>query len=240
MSYFGIILGASSGIGNSCYYEMKQVYPECNFIVIDKQKIDVRKNDIFLQVDLGNKNEILDLLTYIEENVHNISFVVNSIGYQEDIDVLSLKYNDIEKMYITTVFSVFEIEQLIIKKMIKNYIPNQSIVNITSIHSSIIREIAHYSSAKAALTMFSKELAYKVAKYNIRVNCIEPGSIITPLLKKSLYSDELLQEGANNIPMLRHGQPEEVAELACFLISEKSKYISGASIPCDGGLSLII
>ena len=66
--------------------------------------------------------------------------------------------------------------------MIKNKVEG-SIINITSIHSQIIRDMAHYSSSKAALEMLTKELAYKLAKYNIRVNAIGPSMVRTKLFE---------------------------------------------------------
>lgn len=113
-------------------------------------------------------------------------------------------------------------------------------MNITSIHSHIIREIAHYSSAKAALNMLTREFAYRLSSSNIRVNSVLPGSINTPLLQKDLYNDSLLKEAASQIPLKRHGSPYEVAEVISFLISDKASYITGAEIVVDGGLSLVI
>lgn len=113
-------------------------------------------------------------------------------------------------------------------------------MNITSIHTEIIRDIVHYSSAKASMKMITKEFAYKLSSYGIRVNSIEPGSIDTPLLRRDLNSKELIEEASSQIPMKRHGLAEEVADLILFLISDKAKYITGSSIVIDGGLSLII
>ena len=240
MTEYAIILGAASGIGKACYKKMVSEYPNISYILVDKEVVNIRDNDKYIKTDLSNNKELEALLKKIDSLNGKIIFLVNSVGYQENIDVLDISKYDMLKMFETTVFSIFKIEQLVLKKMIKYQTNNQSIVNITSIHSNIIREIAHYSSAKAALTMLSKELAYRVAEHNIRINCIEPGSTLTPLLKKDLYNDTLINEAAKNIPMKRHAYPEEIAELAWFLVSEKSKYITGVSIQCDGGLSLII
>lgn len=240
MNKYGIILGAASGIGNACYKEVVKNYNDYKFILVDKTTIKVREQDSFLNCDLSKRNDVEVILDLIQKIDGSIVFLINSVGYQEDIDIFNLNHEDMFNMYESTVFSIFDIEQKVAMKMIEKKSDNQAIVNITSIHASIIREIANYSSSKAALTMISKELAYKVAENGIRVNCIEPGSTDTPLLRKSLNTEELMKEGAENIPMKRHGEAKEVADLAVFLISDKSKYITGVSIPCDGGLSLII
>lgn len=104
----------------------------------------------------------------------------------------------------------------------------------------IDKTINEKKSSKSAIKMISKELAYQLASCNIRVNCVEPGSIDTPLLRKDLNNNELINEAAMNIPMRRHGKPDEVADLILFLISDHAKYITGESIVIDGGLSLII
>ena len=94
-----------------------------------------------------------------------------------------------------------------------------------------------YGVAKAALVRFTETLAHEVRDYNIQVNCIAPGFIITDL-NRAMWQAENMKtwlKGVQANP--RAGTPEDVAPLAVFLASPGSDYITGQVIPCDGGYS---
>ena len=233
-----IILGGSSGIGKATVELISKTYSNNQIIIVDKNNVNFNFKYKFYQLDLANEVEVLKFIEYI--NDIPVKAFINSAGFQENVDILELSSKQMHEMFQVTLHSIFFIEQAVSKGMIKNKINNASLVNVTSIHSHIIREIAHYSSSKAALNMLTKEFAYKLSSYNIRVNTVLPGSINTPLLQKDLYNEALLKESANQIPLKRHGNPNEVAEVILFLISSKASYITGAEIVVDGGLSLVI
>ena len=233
-----IILGGSSGIGKATVELISKTYSNNQIIIVDKNNVNFNFKYKFYQLDLANEVEVLKFIEYI--NDIPVKAFINSAGFQENVDILELSSKQMHEMFQVTLHSIFLIEQAVSKGMIKNKINNASFVNVTSIHSHIIREIAHYSSSKAALNMLTKEFAYKLSSYNIRVNTVLPGSINTPLLQKDLYNEALLKESANQIPLKRHGNPNEVAEVILFLISSKASYITGAEIVVDGGLSLVI
>ena len=233
-----IILGGSSGIGKATVELISKTYSNNQIIIVDKNNVNFNFKYKFYQLDLANEVEVLKFIEYI--NDIPVKAFINSAGFQENVDILELSSKQMHEMFQVTLHSIFLIEQAVSKGMIKNKINNASLVNVTSIHSHIIREIAHYSSSKAALNMLTKEFAYKLSSYNIRVNTVLPGSINTPLLQKDLYNEALLKESANQIPLKRHGNPNEVAEVILFLISSKASYITGAEIVVDGGLSLVI
>lgn len=242
MEKIAVMLGASSGIGYAAYKKIKKEYPNLRIIIIDKQELDLlSEEDLFYKINLSDFDAGQQFIkNKFEDSECPISFLINTVGFQENVSLEEITSEQWDSMYNLTVKSIFFIEREVIKQMKKYPIENQSIVNITSIHAEIIRDIIHYSSSKASLKMVTKELAYKLASNNIRVNSIEPGSIDTPLLRKELNTKELLEEAALQIPMKRHGFPEEVADLILFLISDKAKYITGTNIIIDGGLSLII
>lgn len=119
--------------------------------------------------------------------------------------------------------------------MVENGSPEGSIVNL----SSIIGKIgnlgqANYSASKAGVEAMTKSASKEFGKHNIRVNCILPGFINTPMTEAvpQKVKDLMLQ----NIRLRRFGDPNEVAELIAFLASTKSSYINGASIEVTGGM----
>jgi len=90
--------------------------------------------------------------------------------------------------------------------------------------------------AKAAMHSWSKGLSREVGKHGITVNCIPPGRIISEQILRN-YSPEFRQwQSEHEIPVGEYGQPEDIANLVCFLASPRARYITGAVIPVDGGL----
>lgn len=115
-----------------------------------------------------------------------------------------------------------------------------SIIHISSIHAYAVRAGgADYCAAKGGLSNLVETLAIEEAPRFIRVNAIEPGMILTPMNARAQGDVAYRRTLESNIPMGRAGDPEEVADLAVFLASDKARYITGARIVIDGGLSLM-
>lgn len=112
-----------------------------------------------------------------------------------------------------------------------------SIINVSSV-SSLRAGLASgaYSAAKAAVNQFTQCAAMEAAPYNVRVNVVAPGAVMTPGLEASTMKNKAMQEAmAGSIPMLRIGLPEEMSEAICFLASDAASFITGVILPVDGG-----
>jgi len=92
---------------------------------------------------------------------------------------------------------------------------------------------ADYNASKAGVILLTKTLALEFAP-DIRVNCVSPGYVLTPM-QKAEYTEEMLEKVNEKIPFKRHAKPSEVAALFAFLASSQASYITGANIPIDGG-----
>lgn len=113
------------------------------------------------------------------------------------------------------------------------------IVNVSSIHQEVPRAgSAAYDAAKGGLRMLARTLALELAEARITVNNVAPGMIMTPINQAAQDDPELRREMESHIPLRRAGQPEEVAALIAFLVSEDAAYITGQSFFIDGGLSI--
>ena len=113
--------------------------------------------------------------------------------------------------------------------------PGSTIDNTTSINAyQPTPTLLAYAATKGAIQNFTANLAQLLAEKGIRVNCVAPGPIWTPLIPSTMPEDNVKQFG-KSVPMQRAGQPAELAPVYVLLASQDSSYISGATIPVTGG-----
>lgn len=113
-----------------------------------------------------------------------------------------------------------------------------SIVNIASTNGIVADDVlpeSAYNSSKAAVILLTKSMALELASLGIRVNAVCPGWIVTPLTAERSADEAFQAAYLKKIPMRRFGEPEEVAAVAAFLVSDEASYVTGASIVVDGG-----
>jgi len=161
------------------------------------------------------------------EALGGLDVLVNNAGLTVGKPALELDADDFESIFSVDVRAAFLLAREAASHMRDN--GGGSIVNITSVHEHVPRPgFSLYASAKAALGMLTRGLALEWAEYGIRVNAVAPGLIAT---ERNDEADDL----AGEVPAGRAGEPDEVAALVSFLVSEQARYITGASILVDGG-----
>jgi 3-oxoacyl-[acyl-carrier protein] reductase len=206
---------------------------------LEKTNEELEGKATIFQADITNPEEREKLIMSFVEKYGTIDVLINNAGgsnggnaTETDMD---LYYEAMELNY----FSAVHLSKLAVEHMKKQQ--SGSIINITSIFGRESGGKVTYNNAKSALISFTKSLADEVIPSGIRVNSIAPGSILheTGNWKKRLEADP---EGIKDfikkeIPAGRFGTPEEIANVAVFLASEKASWIVGASINVDGGQS---
>jgi 3-oxoacyl-[acyl-carrier protein] reductase len=196
-----------------------------------------KKNFDPIVCNLENENSIKDLKKYLSKNYVKIDGLVNNAGINPSRNnILKTSLSDWNKTLNVNLTGVF----LITKYIISNLKNNSSIVNISSVAAKGMKNRISYSTSKAGLIGFTKSLAIDFAKRKIRVNCLLPGYVKTNLVKNYLGNlninekKELVEKHALN----QIGEPQDISELVNFLLSEKSKWMTGSVINIDGGYLL--
>ena len=147
--------------------------------------------------------------------------------------ILSMSEEDFDSVINTNLKGTFNCIKFVSKSMIKNRYGK--IINISSI-SGVAGNPgqANYAASKAGIIGLTKSVAKELAKRNINVNAIAPGFIMTEMT--DVLRDKVKENILSQIPLKRFGTPQDVAELAAFLASDKSSYITGQVINLDGGM----
>jgi 3-oxoacyl-[acyl-carrier protein] reductase len=186
--------------------------------------------------DLGNKNQIKQMVDKISEKTLNIDILINNAGITNDSLFLRMDYEKWNSVIDTNLNSNFLLTNLVSKNMIKNRWGR--IINITSVigHTGNSGQ-TNYSASKAGIVGMSKSIALELAKRNVTVNCVSPGFIETSMT--SVLKEEQKKKILEKIPMGTIGSPDDVAHCVEFLASEKSKYITGQTIHINGGLAML-
>ena len=239
-----VVTGCNRGIGQKILEEFSKNGSDIfacvrsldeNFKKITKELEKKYKNKIYpIQINLSDEESVKNAGKNILSNNVNIDILINNAG---SIDTSIFQMTSIEKyreLFDINFHSQILFTQLILKSMIKN--KKGSIVFISS--SSAIdgnEGRSAYVSTKAAINGQSKVLSREVGKYNIRVNSIAPGLTDTDMLKKNTPS-EYIEELVSKISLNRIADPKEIANVALFLSSDLSNYITGQTIRVDGGM----
>ncbi|KKB40733.1 SDR family NAD(P)-dependent oxidoreductase [Bacillus thermotolerans] len=239
-----LITGGSKGIGKSIaeafLAEGANVAIASRGIgALERTKEELGGRVSIIQTDVSSAREREKLIDSFVEQHGSIDVLINNAGGSTGSTAaetdMELFYRAMELNY----FSAVHLSKLAVEQMRRK--SGGAIINITSIFGRESGGKATYNNAKSALISFTKSLADEVIKDGIRVNSIAPGSILheTGNWKKRLEENpERIQAFVENeIPAGRFGTPEEVANVAAFLASEKASWIVGASINVDGGQS---
>ena len=235
-----LITGAESGIGKST----SKLFLNNNFRVIGTslKKSNNKHIEDFenYQIDITNNSEWKDLASIIRKKYRKIDVLVNSAGVRLSGNLETTSMTDWSYHFnnnVTGTFLACKYTLPLLKKSNKS-----SIVNLASINSIRgVKNMLAYATSKSAIISFTASLALDLSKHNIRVNAVAPGAIDTPMLasfKKDLTLKEYKKRMRENHPIGRIGKPEEVASVIYFLASDKSSFMTGLTIPVDGGRSI--
>jgi NAD(P)-dependent dehydrogenase (short-subunit alcohol dehydrogenase family) len=235
-----LVTGSTSGIGLAITDLL--INNKCNVFLHGRDEVKLRKVGLdygiaesqLLLADLKNSNEIESII----DQIPSLDGIVFNAGINKLKTINAIKRKDLLEIFQVNLFSNVILLKLLMKnKKINN---NASLVFVSSMsgfyRSSVGNSI--YSASKSAMDALMRHAALELAPKNIRVNGVNPGAISTRLMDELSVSQENIHDDKLLYPLKRYGNPNEVAELILFLLSDKSTFMTGSSILVDGGFTL--
>lgn len=238
-----LITGGGSGIG----FEIAQCMIRSGAtIIITGRREDPLKEAI---AQLGANahyfvNDVTDLGS-LENLVHNIELthgaidvLVNNAGINMKKPALEVTDDDFNRIIQTNLNAVFALTRTCASRMIPRKSGTIIMISSMAAYYGIDRVVA-YAASKSGLEGMVKVLASEFSPHNVRVNAIAPGFIETNMMKTAMGSDpDRMNRALNRTPMGKFGNPSDIGWAAVFLASDAAKYITGVSLPVDGGNSI--
>jgi 3-oxoacyl-[acyl-carrier protein] reductase len=242
-----LITGGAAGIGKATACRFKE---EGALVVIcdvnEDQGRDTAKeigpDCSFFKVDVTHREEVQNWVESVLEKHKRIDILINNAGILRDGIFVKVKDGELEKQMSEESFDtvinvnlkgVFNCAQAVAPQMIKQ--KSGSIINATSVVGLDGNfGQTNYVAAKAGVVGMTRVWARELGRYNVRVNTVAPGSIMTDMLLS--MPEPILDEWKKHQPLGRFGRPEEVANAYLFLASDEASFISGAVLRVDGGM----
>jgi len=244
-----LITGAGKGIGKAIATKFAQ--EGCAVAVNDikvsyannvAEGIDIRQEKaIALPGDVSRRSDVAEMLRKTVQKFGRIDIVVNSAGIRANAPFHRLTEEDWESTLSTNLKGSFNCAQAAERHMVERN-SGQIIFLASPVPPGLVgKGQAHYCAANAGIEGLTKALAAELGPFHIRVNCIVPEFIDTDMTRETaqsagMYMDDFKKLVVAQIPLRRMGDPMEVANLAAFLASEESSFITGQVIRITGGL----
>jgi NAD(P)-dependent dehydrogenase (short-subunit alcohol dehydrogenase family) len=186
--------------------------------------------------DIADPTHCKKLVARAVEEFGRLDILVNNAAYQMTYHSLDeISEAEWDKTFRTNIYSMFYLA----KAAVPHMKPGSAIVNTSSINAkSPNPTLLAYATTKGAIANFTAGLAQLLAERGIRVNCVAPGPIWTPLIPSTM-AEKSVEKFGENTPLGRPGQPAELAPAYVLLASDDGSYMTGAMIPVTGGRPML-
>jgi 3-oxoacyl-[acyl-carrier protein] reductase len=235
-----IVTGAGQGIGHGIALKLARegarvVASDANVETALQTASEIESlghTALSMRTDVADPSEVSQMVEETVAQFGKIDILINNAGIARSGTLLKLTEQAWDEVLDVNLKGVFRTTQAVARYMIAA--KYGKIVNVSSIYgrTGTVGD-SNYAASKAGIVGFTKSTARELARYNINVNAILPGMIDTPLLRgiPERYLDPMIEE----IPLGRVGAPEDIANVAAFLASDKASYVTGATIEVTGG-----
>ncbi len=239
-----LITGSSQGIGKAIAIKLALLGANIALNDIESQEQNLKelksqieakgvKTQYFL-ADVSNLGQTKKMAEDIKQEFGSLDVLVNNAGITKDRTLAKMTEDEWQRVIDIDLTGVFNVTKSCLPLIISNKGKIVSISSVVGQHGNFGQ--TNYAAAKAGVIGFTKSLSKEVGKFNVNVNAIAPGFIETRLTNKVPLQLKLMIKKLTSLGRL--GKPEEVANLVAFLCSDEAKFITGAVINIDGGLSI--
>lgn len=234
-----LVTGAAQGIGLACATALKEDGFDVILSDINAAGVTEAANELSaltaIACDMGDAAQIEAMFAQIAADHGPISALVNNAGIAMPGDFLSYSSDDFDRVIAINLKGVFLASQKAAQVMVDAGIEG-AIVNMSSINAQVaIPAIPAYCASKGGVMQLTKVAALALAKNNIRVNAVGPGSIDTEMMAGVNANREAFKVAMSRTPLGRAGDAREIGDVVAFLCSKKASYITGETIYVDGG-----
>lgn len=239
-----VITGASRGIGKSI--AIKFAKEGANIVInyrnneeealkVKKELEDLGSKILVVKADISELKQAENLIKEAKKEFGRVDILVNNAGITKDNLIIRMKEEDFDNVIRINLKGAFNCLKAVTPIMLKQKCGK--IVNMSSVVGVVGNPgQVNYCASKAGLIGMTKSLAKEIGSRNITVNAIAPGFIDTDMTK--VLSEEQKKNILSQVPLNRFGNVEDIANLALFLASENSNYITGQVIHVDGGMAM--
>ncbi len=240
-----IITGGGSGFGREVALKLAKKGTNVSVVDISKEHgeetvrlcKELGCDAIFIQADVSKVEEVKSYVSQTIDHFGKIDLFFNNAGISgSGVRTIECSVEEFDAIVDVNLKGVFYGLKYVVSEMLKT--GGGIIVNTASLGGLVgMPTLGAYSATKHAVVGLTKTIAGEYGREKIRINAIAPGTNETPMVKS--FPKEAIKAMAEEVPMGRLGQPHEVADVACFLLSEESSYIHGATISIDGGVAAL-
>jgi len=240
-----IVTGGARGIGRAIVLELARRGANVAFNYsksgdeAEKLKAEIEAagaKALAAQCDVANTEAAAEFVKQVVAEFGSLDLLINNAGITRDQLIMRMKEDDWDAVIDTNLKGAWNFSKAVLRPMMKNE-NGGSILNISSI-SGVVGMLgqSNYSASKAGMIGLTKALAKEVASRKITVNALAPGMVDTDIVTE--MNPEFREKILAQIPLGRFAGVDEIARIACFLLSDSARYITGQVVQADGGLAM--